>query len=68
MVRQRDMHGLVSTSYGFAYGGTVVVSAKIHAQTYLLLNLDGGAEIFRLNGQRTHRATGSALMGGAVAF
>ena len=68
MARQRDMRGVVSTSYGFAYGGAVVVSARIYARTYLLLNLDGGGEFFRLAGERVNRATGSALMGGAVAF
>jgi len=68
MVRQRDLIGFVSTSYGFAYGGAAVVSARIYGRTYLSLNLDGGGEIFRLDGQRVHRATGSALLGGMVAF
>jgi hypothetical protein len=68
MVRQRDTLGGVSTSYGFAYGGAVVVSAQVYARTYLLLNLDGGGEFFRLDGARVHRATGGALLGGAVAF
>jgi hypothetical protein len=44
MVRQRDMLGIVSTSYGFAYGGAAVVSARVYARTYLSLNLDGGGE------------------------
>jgi hypothetical protein len=68
MARQRDTRGLVSTSYGFAYGGALVVSARIYARTYVLLNLDGGGEFFRLDGERVNRATGSALVGGAVAF
>ena len=69
MVRQRDLiGGDVSTSYGFAYGGAAVVSARIYGRTYLSLNLDGGGEIFRLDGQRVHHATGSALLGGVVAF
>jgi hypothetical protein len=68
MARQRDARGAVSTSYGFAYGGAAVVSARIYARTYLLLNLDGGGEFFRLDGGRVQRATGSALLGGAVAF
>jgi len=68
LVRQRDMLGMVSTSYGFAYGGAAVFSAHIYGRTYLSLNLDGGGEVFRLDGQRVHRATGSALMGGVVAF
>jgi hypothetical protein len=68
MVRQRDMRGLVSNSYGFAYGGAAVISARIYDRTYLSLNLDGGGEVFRLDGARVHRATGSALLGGVVAF
>ncbi len=42
MVRQRDMHGLVTSSYGFDYGGAAVVSARIYGRTYLSLDLDGG--------------------------
>ena len=69
MVRQRDLGGDVSTtSYGFAYGGAAVVSARLYGRTYLSLNLDGGGEVFRLDGHRVHRAIGSALMGGVVAF
>jgi hypothetical protein len=68
MVRQRDMLGMVSTSYGFAYGGAAVLSAHIYGRTYLSLNLDGVGEVFRLAGQRVHRASGSALLGGVVAF
>lgn len=68
MVRQRDMLGTVSTSYGFAYGGAAVLSAHLYGRTYLSLNLDGGGEVFRLAGQRVHRASGSALLGGVVAF
>jgi hypothetical protein len=69
MVRQRDRNGDgVSNSYGFAYGGAAVVSARLYGRTYLSLNLDGGGEVFRLDGQRVHRAIGSALMGGVVAF
>ena len=68
MVRQQDMRELVSNSYGFAYGGAAVISARIYDRTYLSLNLDGGGEVFRLDGARVHRATGSALLGGVVAF
>ena len=68
MVRQRDLNGDVATSYGFGYGGAAVVSARIYGRTYLSLNLDGGGEIFRLDSQRVHHATGSVLMGGVVAF
>jgi hypothetical protein len=68
MVRQRDMRGLVSNSYGLAYGGAAVVSARLYRRTYLSLNLDGGGEVFRLDGERVHRMSGSALLGGVVAF
>jgi hypothetical protein len=68
MLRQRDTSGVVTNSYGFAYGAAVVVSTRLYGRTYLSLNLDGGGELFRLNGQRVHRATGSALLGGVVAF
>jgi hypothetical protein len=68
MVRQRDMYGIVSNSYGLAYGGAAVVSARLYGRTYLSLSLDGGGEVFRLDGARVHRATGSALLGGVAAF
>jgi len=68
MMRQRDQNSVSSTSYGFAYGGAAVISAWLYGRTYLSLNLDGGGEMFRLAGQRVHRATGSALLGGVVAF
>jgi len=68
MVRQRDMRGLVSTSYGLAYGAAALVSTRVYGRTYLSLGLDAGGEVFRLNGERVHRATGSALLGGVVAF
>jgi hypothetical protein len=68
MVRQRDAGGLISTSFGFCYGGAAVLSTRLFGRTYLALNLDGGGEVFRLDGERVHRATGSALLGGVVAF
>ena len=68
MVRQRDSRGLVTTSVGLSYGGAAVLSTRLYGRTYLALNLDGGGEVFRLDGERVHRATGSALLGGVVAF
>jgi hypothetical protein len=68
MVRQRDMRGEVSNSFGFSYGGVATVSARLYRSAYLALNLDGGGELFRLDGQLVHRATGSALLGGVVGF
>jgi len=68
MVRQRDMNGTVSSSFGFAYGAVLVTSAHLYGHTYLSLDLQGGGEVFRLDGERVHRASGSALLGGVVAF
>ena len=68
MVRQRDMRDVVSNSFGFAYGGVVTVGARLYGRTSLALNLDAGGELFRLDGQTVHRATGSALLGGTIAF
>jgi hypothetical protein len=62
------MRQTVSTSYGFSYGGAAVFSTLLYARTYLVLNLGGGGEVFRLDGQRVQRANGSALLGGAFAF
>jgi hypothetical protein len=58
----------VSHSFGFAYGVVAVFSVRLQDRTYLSLNLEGGGEMFKLDGQRTNRALGSALLGGVVAF
>lgn len=68
VVRQRDMSGAVSNSFGFSYGASAVLSARLYGHTYLSLDFQGGGEVFRLNSERVHRATGSALLGGVVAF
>jgi len=68
MVRQRDMRGVVSSSFGFAYGGVLTLGARLYGRTSLALNIDAGGELFRLNGQTAHRASGSALLGGTVSF
>ena len=68
MMRQHDTRGVVTSSYGFSYGGVAAVSTRLYGRTSLSLNLEGGGEIFRLDGQAVHRATGSALLGGVVAF
>jgi hypothetical protein len=68
IVRQRDMNGAVSSSFGFSYGAVAAVGARLYGRTSLSLNLDGGGEIFRLDGQRVHRAAGSALLGAVVGF
>jgi hypothetical protein len=67
-VRQRDMFERVSQSFGFSYSAVAVLSLKLQARTYLSLNLEGGGELFKLDGQRVNRATGSALLGGFVSF
>jgi hypothetical protein len=68
MVRQREVTGSVSSSFGFAYGAAMVTSAHLYGHTYLSLDLQAGGEVFRLDGERVHRASGSALLGGVVAF
>lgn len=68
VVRQRDMRGQVGNSFGFNYGGAATVIARVYGRTYVSLNLDGGGELFRLDGQVVHRAAASALLGGMVAF
>jgi hypothetical protein len=68
MVRQRNMVGEVTSSFGFAYGGVLALSARLFDRTFLSLNLEGGGEVFRLDGQAVHRPAGSALLGGMVAF
>jgi hypothetical protein len=68
VLRQRDMRDVVSSSYGFAYGGVLVGSVRLYDRTYLSLNLGVGGEVFRLDGQAEHRTTASALVGGVFAF
>lgn len=67
-VRQRDLRGETSNSFGFAYSGVAVLSLRLQARTYISLSLEGGGEMFKLDGQRVNRATGNALLGGLFAF
>jgi hypothetical protein len=66
IIRQKDMRGTVSSSFGFGYGAALVVNARVYGRTSLSLSLDGGGEIFRLDGQRVHRAAGGALLGAVL--
>ena len=66
--RQSDATGSVTNSYGFSYGAAAVVSLRLAGSSYLALDVGGGGEAFRLDGARVQRATGSALLGGIVAF
>jgi hypothetical protein len=68
MVRQRNMVGDVASSFGLSYGGVLTLGTRIFDRTFLSLNLDGGGEVFRLDGQTVHRAAGSLLLGGLVEF
>ena len=69
IVRQHAGEDQLNRSYGFAYGAAATLSARIYGPTFLSLNLDAGGEVFKLNGNTLeHRATGSALLGGVVAF
>jgi hypothetical protein len=65
---EKDGAGRVSDSFGFSYSAVAVLSVKLQAHSYLSLNLEGGAEMFKLDGMRTNRALGSALLGGVIAF
>jgi len=68
-VRQRStVDDRVSHSFGLAYGAVAVFSVKLQDRTYVSLNLEGGGEMFKLDGKRTNRAIGNALLGGLVAF
>jgi hypothetical protein len=68
VVRQRNMVGEVANSFGFAYGGVMSLGTRLYERTFLSLTVDVGGEVFRLDGQAVHRAAGSALLGGIVAF
>lgn len=68
-MRQRsDIDGRLSNSFGFSYSAVAVFNLKLQDRTSLSLNLEGGGEMFKLDGQRVSRALGSALLGGVVAF
>jgi len=66
--RERDPLNKVSMSYGFSYGAALAVALHLYGNTSLALNLDGGGETYRLDGNRTNRATASLLIGGLVSF
>jgi hypothetical protein len=68
MVRQRDMRGEVGNSFGFSYGAAATVVARAYGRTFVSLNVDGGGELFRLDGQVVHRPAASALLGATLAF
>ncbi len=67
VVRQ-STQGQLSSSFGFGYSGVGVLSLRLEERAYLSLSLEGGGEVFKLDGQRTSRATGNALLGGLMAF
>jgi hypothetical protein len=67
-VRQDDLNGRVTTSFGLSYSAVALLSVRLQQRTYLSLSIEGGGEVFKLNEQRVNRATGSALLGGLVAF
>jgi hypothetical protein len=68
-VRQRNEQTLqISQSFGFAYSAVAVLSVRLQEHTFLSLNLEGGGEMFKLDGLRGNKPLGSALLGGVVAF
>jgi hypothetical protein len=68
IVRQRDLRGEVSSSYGLSYGATLAANYQLFRSTALSLNLDAGGEVFRLDGRRVHRAAGGAVLGAVFGF
>jgi hypothetical protein len=68
VVRQRDFRGDTMNSIGFAYGGIGTIGFRLYGNTGLQLGIEGGAEVFRLNGKVANRPTAQASLGAIVAF
>ncbi len=66
--RQRDAAGS-TRSYGLSYGAVLSASVRLHGRAWLVLSGFGGAELFKLNGdRRVNRPTASLTLGGAFGF
>jgi hypothetical protein len=68
VTRQKDLAGKDWPSYGFTYAGAMLLTLRVTSNSYLAVNLDGGAEVLRYNGVRTQRGIASGLVGGIVSF
>ena len=67
-VRQRDFRGESMNSIGFAYGGIGTLGMRLYGNTGVQLGIEGGAEVFRLNGKVANRPTAQALLGALMSF
>ncbi|HEY2903949.1 MAG TPA: caspase family protein [Polyangia bacterium] len=68
-VRQRgDDDGVVHHSFGFRYAATAVASLRVSSRTFVTATIDGGLELFRLNGAVTNRPVAAFALGGAFGF
>ncbi|HXI58410.1 MAG TPA: hypothetical protein VNO55_20225, partial [Polyangia bacterium] len=57
-----------TSSFGFGYGGLLLVMARVTDRAWLTAALEGGGELFRVDGRRTNRAVAGLSLGGAVGF
>jgi len=57
-----------TSSFGFGYGGSLLAIFRLTDRALMTAILDGGGEVFRLNGRRTNKPIAGLSLGGAVAF
>ncbi len=57
-----------TSSFGFGYGGSVLAMLRLTEHALMTAVIDGGGEVFRLNGRRTNKPIAGLSLGGAVAF
>jgi hypothetical protein len=68
IVRQHDIWHDGTYSVGLDYGAAASAMFRSYRSTWLVLSLQGGGELFRLNSQLAQRLTGGVSLGGLVAF
>ncbi|HJX65469.1 MAG TPA: caspase family protein [Polyangia bacterium] len=68
LVRQHDIWHDSTYSVGLNYGVAASAMFRSYRSTWLVLSLQGGGELFRLNSQLVQRLTGGVSLGGLVAF
>ncbi|MEA2698303.1 MAG: hypothetical protein QOI66_2574 [Myxococcales bacterium] len=57
-----------TSSFGFGYGGLALAMARLTDRAWLTAALEGGGELFRVDGRRTNKAVAGLSLGGAVGF
>lgn len=67
-VRQRGPEGARGESWGLSWGGVATAAVRAVGSTWVTVTATAGAELFRLNGARTHEATAALSAGAAYAF